>query len=649
MAIVRYCILDSSTNVCTDVINWDNTYTYYPGTGRIIAGDNTGEVGWSYSFGASAGGSWTIPPYGSAPTITYGPLEVADGGTGASTLTGIVKGNGTSAFTTAVAGTDYVSPSSYATGIATFLGAPSSANLLAAMTTETGTGTLVFNTSPSFSTSIGVTGGTITANTPAVDVTQTWNNSGVTFTGLRANVTDTASNASSLLMDLQVGSSSQFAVAKDGTIWFKGGGNNGTLFSSGSNLNFKSSTATIIAAGSDGVRRASISSNGVELVSGAGFTWSSNAAGPADTNKDLYITRRAAANLRFGAGDAAAPVAQTLSVQSVSSGTANTAGPDLTITGSQSTGSASGGSVIIQTAGSGSASTFTVTFTNGSSTIAGTGLPTTANTPVAFTTTGALPTNFAINTTYYVRSGSTSTAITVSATPGGAAISAGSAGSGTHTLTQAAAQNLLTERVRIGPNGEIGLGGANYGTSGQVLTSNGSGAAPTWQTASGGSSLPSGMLAPYAGSSAPSGWLLCDGSAVSRTTYSALFTAISTTYGVGDGSTTFNLPDLRGRAVRGLDNMGGTAANRITSGGSGITGTTLGASGGAETVTLTTAQMPAHTHTVTGWSGSAGSTNHIPEQVTNISGSAYATSSSGTGGAHNNTGPTIMLNYIIKT
>ena len=100
---------------------------------------------------------------------------------------------------------------------------------------------------------------------------------------------------------------------------------------------------------------------------------------------------------------------------------------------------------------------------------------------------------------------------------------------------------------------------------------------------------PSGLIAPYAGSTAPSGWLLCGGQAVSRSTYATLFTAIGTTYGTGDGSTTFNLPDLRGRAPHGVDNMGGTAANRVTSGGSGITGTTLGAVGGTETHTLTIA------------------------------------------------------------
>jgi microcystin-dependent protein len=67
---------------------------------------------------------------------------------------------------------------------------------------------------------------------------------------------------------------------------------------------------------------------------------------------------------------------------------------------------------------------------------------------------------------------------------------------------------------------------------------------------------PSGAIMPFAMSSAPTGWLACDGSAVSRATYSALFSAISTTWGVGDGSTTFNLPDLRGAFVRGAGSHG---------------------------------------------------------------------------------------------
>ena len=93
---------------------------------------------------------------------------------------------------------------------------------------------------------------------------------------------------------------------------------------------------------------------------------------------------------------------------------------------------------------------------------------------------------------------------------------------------------------------------------------------------------PVGMVVPYAGNTAPSGWLLCSNVAVSRTTYSALFAVIGTTYGSGDGITTFNLPDLRGRYVAGRDDMGGFSAMRITSANSGIIATTLGANGGSE-------------------------------------------------------------------
>jgi len=81
--------------------------------------------------------------------------------------------------------------------------------------------------------------------------------------------------------------------------------------------------------------------------------------------------------------------------------------------------------------------------------------------------------------------------------------------------------------------------------------------------------IPSGMIAPFAGPAdgghtPPTGWFLCFGQAVSRSTYANLFTAIGTTYGVGDGTTTFNLPDLRGRTIAGQDDMGGSAASRLT-------------------------------------------------------------------------------------
>lgn len=158
-----------------------------------------------------------------------------------------------------------------------------------------------------------------------------------------------------------------------------------------------------------------------------------------------------------------------------------------------------------------------------------------------------------------------------------------------------------------------------------------------------------GIVLPYAGSSAPTGWLLCYGQAVDRTTYADLFTAISTTYGVGDGATTFNLPDLRGRVVAGQDDMGGTSANRLTDQTGGIDGDTLGDTGGAETHTLTTTQMPAHTHAQqanTSIAAGGGAGLGDLQSAQQIGGT---TQSAGGDGAHNNVQPTIILNYIIKT
>lgn len=121
---------------------------------------------------------------------------------------------------------------------------------------------------------------------------------------------------------------------------------------------------------------------------------------------------------------------------------------------------------------------------------------------------------------------------------------------------------------------------------------------------------PAGTVVAYAGTVAPAGWQLCDGSAISRTINSTLFTAIGTLYGTGDGSTTFNIPDLRGRTVFGRDNMGGTAANRLTNAGGGITGTTLGAAGGNQSRTLTLNELPTHQHTFTGTAATTSSNSH---------------------------------------
>lgn len=133
--------------------------------------------------------------------------------------------------------------------------------------------------------------------------------------------------------------------------------------------------------------------------------------------------------------------------------------------------------------------------------------------------------------------------------------------------------------------------------------------------------VPVGALLPYAGTASPDTnvWLLCDGDAVSRTTYAALFTAIGTTFGNGDGSTTFNLPDLRGRVPMGLDNMGGSSANRVTD----ASADSLGGAVGSEDHTLTASEMPSHTHSI----------NHDHGSFTSGAGTAH----SHTMGTHSHT------------
>ena len=166
-------------------------------------------------------------------------------------------------------------------------------------------------------------------------------------------------------------------------------------------------------------------------------------------------------------------------------------------------------------------------------------------------------------------------------------------------------------------------------------------------------STPAGVLTMFAGAAAPAGWLLCNGAAVSRSTYARLFTAVSTTWGVGDGATTFNVPDLRGRTPIGA----GT--------GTGLTLRTLAAAVGVEDVTLSSAQsgLPAHTHiqdphfhaipkfgTIGAVYGGAddatADTNNI--NTNNTTATNQANAAANASASHTNMQPSLVVNYIIK-
>ena len=216
-----------------------------------------------------------------------------------------------------------------------------------------------------------ITGATLTANAPILDLTQTWNNAAVTFTGAKLNITDTASNAASLLMDLQIGGVSKGAVGKYGMFTSGTATTNaiGSLTTSTnttcgfyqdaaySMLLFAEANANMTNVSSKAVLHLNqaAGSGAVRVGSSASFGWSSGSV--TSTSLDTILTRRAAANLRLGAADAAAPVAQTLSVQSVVAGNTNTAGANFTFTGSQGTGTGVGGSIIFQVAPAGSTGT----------------------------------------------------------------------------------------------------------------------------------------------------------------------------------------------------------------------------------------------------------------------------------------------------
>jgi len=189
-----------------------------------------------------------------------------------------------------------------------------------------------------------------------------------------------------------------------------------------------------------------------------------------------------------------------------------------------------------------------------------------------------------------------------------------------------------TTRTRLAP-----------GTAGYILKTGGVAANPSWLNPA--TLGITGEVRAWAGAEAspPSGWLLCDGDDVSRTTYAGLFAVIGETYGVGDGSTTFNLPDFRGRAILGVNNSG------LPNGANGsFTTRDRGDEGGVETHTLTENEIPAHVHGI-GGASDLGTLDDNDYRL-NPGGSSVGNSkSTGGGAAHQNMMPFGVANYIIKT
>lgn len=197
--------------------------------------------------------------------------------------------------------------------------------------------------------------------------------------------------------------------------------------------------------------------------------------------------------------------------------------------------------------------------------------------------------------------------------------------------------------------------------------------------------LPSGIIVPFAGGpgvtpnpgtrqDVPDGWLLCNGAAVSRTAYSGLFTIVGTTYGVGDGSTTFNVPDLRGRIVvgSGTGAQQGVAGSGVITGGAALAARIVGQFFGDERTELHTHTQNSHNHTqnnhshqfIPKYGGSRGTTVNMDVPGygndygldSSFIGGTTATNNAETAinqntfaGTGANTQPSIVTNYIIKT
>jgi len=167
--------------------------------------------------------------------------------------------------------------------------------------------------------------------------------------------------------------------------------------------------------------------------------------------------------------------------------------------------------------------------------------------------------------------------------------------------------------------------------------------------------IPTGCIIPWSDTSVPSGFLECNGAAVSRSTYSTLFAITSTTYGSGNGSTTFNLPDLKDNVPLGRSNSAALAST----GGANTVGSTGNVGGTTANATLSTAQLASHSHTGGGSLTVFGPASGSPNP-TALSAASTGSAGSGTGHAHNMSAtfsgdatsvvqPYLTILYVIKT
>jgi len=180
----------------------------------------------------------------------------------------------------------------------------------------------------------------------------------------------------------------------------------------------------------------------------------------------------------------------------------------------------------------------------------------------------------------------------------------------------------------------------------------------TWVTMDNSTStVPAGMISAFGGSSSPAGYLLCDGSAVSRTTYADLFAVIGTSFGAGDGSTTFNLPDLRGRFLRGVttdSSRDPDYSSRSAMNSGGATGGNVGSiQGQATKKNGLSLSDPGHNHAINIYGNIASTTGNVAGSSAGFSQTTGPTVSNTTGIAlgngDNETRPiNANVNFIIK-